>query len=162
MKKETIVEISFDEKDDYISQFNNTKLSNKLSNYIFDECRGKSLSNRITLNVKTSFKINAKEKEEFIKMVHENYATDLKEYTLILRRSNLKKWIIFFIGIVLIYIAYFRGISDNEVISEVILIIAWVAIWEAAYTWLFETDKNRIKAKRLKQLAKCRINFIEN
>ena len=160
MKKETIIEISFDEKDDYISQFNNIKLSNKLSNYILEECRGKSLSNRITLNVKTNFKINTNEKEEFIKMVHENYKTDLQEHTLILRHSNLKKLIIFFIGIVLIYMAYFRGISENEVISEVILIIGWVAIWEAAYTWFFETDKNRIKAKRLKQLAKCRINFI--
>ena len=160
MKKETIIEISFDEKDDYISQFNNIKLSNKLSNYILEECRGKSLSNCITLNVKTNFKINANEKEEFIKMVHENYKTDLQEHTLILRHSNLKKLIIFFIGILLIYMAYFRGISENEVISEVILIIGWVAIWEAAYTWFFETDKNRIKAKRLKQLAKCRINFI--
>ncbi len=160
MKKETIIEISFDGKDDYISQFNNAKLSDRLSNYILEECRGKSLSNRITLNIKTNFKINANEKEEFIKMVHENYKTDLKEYTLILKFSNIKKSIIFFIGIILIYLAYFRGISSNEVISEVILIIGWVAIWEAAYTWFFESDKNRIKAKRLKQLAKCRINFI--
>lgn len=160
MKKETIIEISFDEKDDYINQFNNTKLSNSLSNYILEECRGKSLSNRITLNVKANFKISNKEKEEFIKMVHENYKDDLKEYTLILKHSNLKKIIIFFIGIILIYLSYFKEISSNEVISEVILIIGWVAIWEAAYTWLFESDKNRIKAKRLKQLAKCKINFI--
>ena len=160
MKKETIIEISFDEKDDYINQFNETKLSNNLSNYILEECRGKSLSNRITLNIKANFKISNKEKEEFIKMIHENYKDDLKEYTLILKHSNLKKAIIFFIGIILIYLSYFKEISSNEVISEVILIIGWVAIWEAAYTWFFESDKNRIKAKRLKQLAKCKINFI--
>ena len=159
MKKETIIEISFEEKD-YINQFNNTKLSNSLSNYILEECRGKSLANRITLNVKTNFKISVQEKEEFIKMVHENYKTDLEEYTLVLKHSNLKKILIFFIGIVLIYLSYFKEISNNEVISEVILIIGWVAIWEAAYTWFFESDKNRIKAKRLKQLAKCQINFI--
>lgn len=159
MKKETIIEISFEEKD-YINQFNNTKLSNSLSNYILEECRGKSLANRITLNVKTNFKISNQEKEEFIKMVHENYKTDLEEYVLILKHSNLKKILIFFIGVILIYLSYFKEISNNEVISEVILIIGWVAIWEAAYTWFFESDKNRIKAKRLKQLAKCQINFI--
>ena len=160
MNKETIIAISFDEKDDYINQFNNNKLSNSLSNYILEECRGKSLANRITLNVKTNFKISVQEKEEFIKMVHENYKTDLEEYTLVLKHSNLKKIIIFFIGIILIYLAYFNDIVSNKVISEVILVIGWVAIWEAAYTWLFESNENRIKIKRLKQLAKCQINFI--
>ncbi len=160
MNKETIIEISFDEKDDYINQFNENKLSNDLSNYILDECRGKSLANRITLNVKVNFKMSSKEKEEFKKMIHENYKSDLEEYMLILRHSNLKKMIVFFIGIILIYLHYFKDISDNKVISEVILVIGWVAIWEAAYTWLFENSKNRIKTKRLKQLAKCKINFI--
>ncbi len=160
MNKETVIEISFDEKDDYINQFNENKLSNNLSNYILDECRGKSLANRITLNVKVNFKISSKEKEEFVKMVHENYKSDLEEYMLILRHSNLKKVIIFFVGVILIYLSYFKDIGNTKVISEVILVIGWVAIWEAAYTWLFENSQNRVTIKRLKQLAKCKINFI--
>ncbi len=159
MKKETIINMTFDEKDDYISQFNENKLSNKLSNYILDECRGKPLKNKITLNIKMNYRISNKEKEEFIKMIHNNYKDDLKEYMLILKRSIIKKIIIFFIGVVLIYLAYFKDIMDNEVISEIILIIGWVAIWEVAYTWFFESDKNRIMVKRLKQLIKCNINF---
>ena len=159
MKKETIINMTFDEKDDYISQFNENKLSNKLSNYILDECRGKPLENKITLNIKMNYRISNKEKEEFIKMIHNNYKDDLKEYMLILKRSIIKKIIIFFIGVVLIYLAYFKDIMDNEVISEIILIIGWVAIWEVAYTWFFESDKNRIMVKRLKQLIKCNINF---
>ena len=160
MNNETIIEISFDEKDDYINQFNENKLSNDLSNYILDECRGKSLANRITLNVKVNFKMSSKEKEEFKKVIHENYKSDLSEYMLILKYSNLKKMIVFFAGIILIYLHYFKDISNNKVISEVILVIGWVAIWEAAYTWLFENSKNRVKIKRLKQLTKCKINFI--
>ncbi len=160
MNNETIIEISFDEKDDYINQFNENKLSNYLSNYILDECKGKSLANRITLNVKVNFKMSSKEKEEFKKMIHENYKSDLSEYMLILKYSNLKKMIVFFAGIILIYLHYFKDISNNKVISEVILVIGWVAIWEAAYTWLFENSKNRVKIKRLKQLTKCKINFI--
>lgn len=160
MNKETVIEISFDEKDDYINQFNENKLSNNLSNYILDECRGKSLDNRITLNVKVNFKISSKEKEEFVKMVHENYKSDLEEYMLILRHTNLKKVIIFFVGVILIYLSYFKDIGNTKVISEVILVIGWVAIWEAAYTWLFENSQNRVTIKRLKQLAKCKINFI--
>ena len=159
MKKETIINMTFDEKDDYISQFNENKLSNKLSNYILDECRGKPLKNKITLNIKMNYRISNKEKEEFIKMIHNNYKDDLKEYMLILKRSIIKKIIIFFIGVVLIYLAYFKDIMDNEVISEIILIIGWVAIWEVAYTWFFESDKNRIMVIRLKQLIKCNINF---
>ena len=133
MNNETIIEISFDEKDDYINQFNENKLSNYLSNYILDECKGKSLANRITLNVKVNFKMSSKEKEEFKKMIHENYKSDLSEYMLILKYSNLKKMIVFFAGIILIYLHYFKDISNNKVISEVILVIGWVAIWEAAY-----------------------------
>ena len=118
------------------------------------------MANRITLNVKVNFKISSKEKEEFVKMVHENYKSDLEEYMLILRHSNLKKVIIFFVGVILIYLSYFKDIGNTKVISEVILVIGWVAIWEAAYTWLFENSQNRVTIKRLKQLAKCKINFI--
>ena len=160
MNKETIIEISFDEKDDYINQFNENKLSNNLSNYILDECKGKSLDNRITLNVKVNFKISTSDKEKFVTMIHENYKSDLEEYMLILKHSHLKKIIIFFIGVILIYLYYFQDISHNKVISEVILVIGWVAIWEVAYTWLFENSKNRLTIKRLKQLTRCKINFI--
>lgn len=159
-QKETVIEISFDEKDDYINQFNQQKLSSDLSNYILEECRGKSLSNRITLNMKIKFKITEIEKEELVRMIHGNYKTDLEEYIIILKHSSLKKFIVFLIGIALIYLAYFNSIISSEVIKEIILIIGWVAIWEAAYTWFFESSRNKIRKKRLKQLAKCRVNFI--
>ena len=67
--------------------------------------------------------------------------------------------LIFLLGIIFLYMSYILKI--NFVLSETILIIGWVAIWEAAYAWLFESDKIKIRIKRLKKLSTCDIKFEE-
>ena len=61
------------------------------------------------------------------------------------------------LGVLFLYLYYF--IKINFVLSEMILIVGWVAIWEAVYAWLFVRDKDNIKIKRLKKLANCEIKF---
>lgn len=45
-------------------------------------------------------------------------------------------------------------------IPEIFLIISWVAIYEAIYSFIFVDTKEMIKTKRLKKLTNCKIEFI--
>lgn len=98
-----------------------------------------------------------KYKEEIINKIHNNYKTDLNEQLLMIKYSNIKNFVISLLGILFLYLYYF--IKINFVLSEMILIVGWVAIWEAVYAWLFVRDKDNIKIKRLKKLANCEIKF---
>ena len=39
--------INIDNEDDYINKYNSNNLSNDLSNYIYEECKGKPFNNKI-------------------------------------------------------------------------------------------------------------------
>ena len=152
--------INIDNEDDYINKYNSNNLSNDLSNYIYEECKGKPFNNKIGIIIKCSFKLNEEKQKDIVNKIHNNYKIDLEENLLIIKYSTIKKIAIFLLGILCLYLSYFLKI--NFVLSETVLIIGWVAIWEAAYAWLFESDKNKIKIKRLKKLSTCNIKFEEN
>lgn len=151
--------INIDNEDDYISKYNSNNLSNDLSNYIYEECKGKPFNNKIGIIIKSNFKLNEEKQKDIVNKIHNNYKMDLDENLLILKYSTIKKMLIFLLGILCLYLSYFLKI--NFVLSETILIIGWVAIWEAAYACLFESDKNKIKIKRIKKLSTCDIKFEE-
>ena len=149
--------INIDSKADYTNQYNSNNLSNKLSNYIYEECKGKPINNKVLIIVKATYDISEEEKKDLINKIHNNYKNDLDEHLLMIKYLNIKNVTIFLLGVLFLYLYYF--IKINFVLSETILIVGWVAIWEAVYNWLFERDKNKIKIKRLKKLSICDIKF---
>lgn len=159
MKKELNIKITLDSEDDYRNPFNKGKLSTELSNYIYEECKGEPLNTDILIAIVPSFEMTKKEKEELIDMIRKNYGIDVKEDLLFLERSFIWKTILFLLGVFIVAISYFIKTVDDYVISEVILIIGWVAIWESVYSWIFEDGKKKVEIKRLKRLANCKIEF---
>lgn len=151
--------INIDNEDDYINKYNSNNLSNDLSNYIYEECKGKPFNNKIGILIKSNFKLNEEKQKDIANKIHNNYKIDLEENLLIIKYSTIKKLLIFILGIIFLYMSYVLKI--NFVLSETVLIIGWVAIWEAAYAWLFESDKIKIRIKRLKKLSTCDIKFEE-
>ena len=74
-------------------------------------------------------------------------------------KAKFKKTILFLIGIVLIVIIYY--LSFIEVLSEIILILGWLAIWESVYSFLADSSKDYICIYRLRKLASARIYFLD-
>ena len=74
-------------------------------------------------------------------------------------KAKFKKTILFLIGIVLIIIYY---LSFVEVVSEIILILGWLAIWESVYSFLSDSSKDYIRIYRLRKLASSRIYFVDS
>lgn len=159
MKKETIIEITLDEKSDYQNKFNEKNLSSELSNYIYEECQGTPITNDIKLIIFSNPSFSEEEQKDFYEKVHKNYGVMVKEEELMLENSNYMKWIFFFVGVILVALAYLLQSVQDFILSEVILIVAWLSIWEAASGFFFENNKKRVKIRRLKKLSSCEIEF---
>lgn len=156
---ETIIEITLKEKSDFQNKFNAKNLSNELSNYIYEECQGTAITNDVKLVIFSKFTFSEEEEKDFYEKVHKNFGMMVKEEELLLKYSNYMKGILFFLGVILVASSYLLKNIHDFIISEVVLIIAWLAIWEATNTFLFENNKKRLKIRRLKKLAECEIEF---
>ena len=163
MSKNTInINVTVNDYEDIYNKFNNNILSDDLSKYIYDECKGKSIKNNIKINIMSKIKFDRKQKEKIVDMIRSNYGIDVKENLLYLKYANVIGVILFIIGLLLILI-YNVLINYNLIwLSEIILIIGWLMIWEAVYNYVFFETKKRMKIKRLKKLTNCKINFIED
>lgn len=71
------IEIYLNNKEEYINEFNDKRLSSNLSNYILEECKGIPHKEKLTFLIKTTFNMDDKEKEKFISMLRNNYGRTL-------------------------------------------------------------------------------------
>jgi hypothetical protein len=90
-------------------------------------------------------------------MIRENYGLDVRELYLISDKNKIVSLLCLLFGIMILFV--YVLIDIVPILSEIVLIIAWVLIWEAIYNLLFGEVKNKIQIKRLKKLTKCKIVF---
>lgn len=160
-KKETkIINITLKSLEDAKSIYNDSTLSDGLSNYIYKECLGISIKNTFKIRIKTNFKITEKEKDELVTLIRSNFGLDIQEKLLHKKRETIKQVLLFLIGIFFIFLSNLISLESVFIINEVLLIAGWVQIWEAVYSIFFVDTKNNYSTKRLKQLTTCKIEFI--
>lgn len=158
-QKETIV-LTLDNENIYKNPFNENKLSDALSNYILEECKGFDYNSEIEIHIKTNFDVKREEKINIINMIRTNYGNEIKENDVYMNHL-IRRNILFFLGGCL-FTAYSFLVEDVSVIlSEIILIIGWIGIWEVVYSIFFSESKKRLETKRLRQLANSKIIFFK-
>lgn len=157
---EIIIDITINDLEDITNRFNSKKLSDELSNYIYNECKGNSLKENIKINIHTTKDFTNEEKGKIVDMIRSNYGIDIKENMLYIKYTNIKGIILFIVGIFLICIYNFLNNFELSWIPETLLIISWVVVWEAVYNFIFLETQKRIEIKRLKKLTNCKIDFI--
>lgn len=161
MVKETkYIDITLDNYFDSVSKFNKNTLNEELSNYIFKECIGINLKNKIILRIKPQFNITKEQKESLVDMIRSNYGIDISENLIHIKHENIKKLLLIIIGIVFVLLSEIFSLKNIIIINEVFLIVGWVAIWEAIYSIIFVDLKRKLDIKRLKKLTTCKIEFI--
>lgn len=158
---QTQINIVLNNKNDFYSHFNDTRLSRELSSYIIEECYGENLNNDILINIYHSFQLNSKEKEKMQELIKQNYLVQIQDENYYLKLDNIKELFLFSLGIIFI-ILYYIFFKKLEIISEIILIIGWLSIWESTYNFLFIGTSRKNKITRLTKLSKAKINFYEN
>lgn len=155
--KDNVINISLASKDEYQNPYNKKRLASELSNYLLEESKFISPSEKINIVIKTSFEMGQEEKEELVDMIRNNYGTDVSELIIISKKLKKLDFIIFIMGLIAL-LAYFL-IPIKFIASEVTLIIGWVFIWEATYNFIFKGTKNKFQILRRKQIINGEVKF---
>lgn len=159
-KSKQIILVTLNDKNSYKNPFNDNKLSQDLSDYILDECKGLTYNNELELHIKANFHFSQEEKIKLINIIRSNYGLYIRE-NIIYMDHLIRKNIFLFLGGCLFILLSFALEQVSSVISEIILIIGWVGIWEVVYSAFFSDYKKRMEIKRLKQLTNSKIVFLK-
>lgn len=151
------IEIDIGEKEDYINTYNKNKLSDSLCDYILEEIKNANTKNKITLVINSNFKMDYNEKQKFISMLRRSFGTNVSEIIKISKKKSILNWVTFILGI--IFLLFYFLINKEIVLTEIILIIGWVLIWETTYNMLFGGVETRLKILRRKQIINSKITF---
>lgn len=152
-----IINIELNKKEDYINKFNNKRISADLDNYILNETKTVKLTDKITIEIDSKSKLTEEEQKNLVSMIKLSYKDDLDELLIYEKKIISKAIILMLIGVIIL-LAYY--LSNNLFfVSEFILIIGWLMIWEAADGLIFSRTDNRMKQTRRKQLIHSNIYF---
>ena len=155
--KRNVISVFINDREDIYNKYNENKLSNELGGYIYNQSLPFKLDKNVKIDIKTKFEIDDVEKEKIKKLIKEYFDLGIKETLVYYKFNNIKNIILSVLGILLIIASRFS--SNNYLISEVFLIVGWVAIWEVFDNILLVETKKRFKLKRLKKLKKYNITF---
>lgn len=159
MKKKLQIDITLKSNSHIYNEFNNKQLSENLSNYIYNQCKGSPIKTNIVLNIYYNFDMSNEEKNKIVDAIRENYGLDIKENILKIKYEHIKEIFFIILGALFLIIANFFDYLHTPIIGEIISIFGCVSIWEMAYNIIFVETKIRIKNIRLKKLTKAKIIF---
>ena len=155
--KENIIRINLKNKEDYRNEFNSSKLSSSLSDYILEEAKSINIKQKIKFIIKTDFEMTELEKEELVTMIRNNFGTDVGELHALSKNENLMNLGMLLVGFIIIILYLF--LLKEKLISELASIIGCVFIWEAICNLLFKGVENKLKIIRRKQIIRGKIIF---
>ena len=143
------------------NQFNNSQLSDELSNYILEQFRGIPFKTDVVLNICPNYKMTKSEKTKLVNEIRENYGLDIRENLLMLKLQHLKQLFILFIGLVLIAISHLLLADYYYLLQQFLEIFGWVLVYECFSSLSFINTKLRYQNKRYVKLIKSKIIFTE-
>jgi len=158
MKEKLNINITIDKNTQIFNPYNNEQLSDELSNYIYNSCKGIPTKQNIKINIIHNYKLNEQEKKEIIDGIRSNFGIDIKENILQFKYDLGLELLLILLGTILLILAKLLK-NDTYILQELISIFGCVMIWEAAYNFIFKDIKASIENKRLKKLTEAKINF---
>lgn len=156
------INITISEKKYFVSKYNDEVISNELVDHIQGQLIGEDTKKDLQLNIETKFKLTEQEKDTYTYMLKKEYKERVNDILIESRDSDIKKLILFVVGLLFISGYYFLDLTFSHIISEVLLIFGWVAMWEVAYSLLFLDFKRKKYMKRYNQILKCDVKYNED
>lgn len=151
------VKINIKNKEDYKNKYNENELSSELKQYILDHVKSKNTKQNIKLDIATDFKMDEKEALNLTYMIRRAFGLDVSEIMNISKKRSLKSLFAFILGTIFLLIYSF--VPKQYVVTEIILIIGWVLIWESTYNFLFKNIETKLMITRRKQIIKSKIEI---
>lgn len=154
-----IVEIDLDNREEYINEYDDSKISENLSQYIIDSFR--DIKRNVILSIKFNFKVSSVEKEQVKKMLYRDFKEGLTFADKEIKELDVRNIILFLVGVMLFFLSYFFECMGMNVFSEFFMVVTWVAFWEIAENFLFIRRNLVCRKKKYHKLLKAEI-FVQN
>lgn len=154
----TEINVNLSKRSDFYNTYSNRRINKELQEYIYEECLGEPVKNKIIININTKLKLSKNEKYEMIDAIRRTYGLQVQDELYYYNKGQVIRVILLLLGFIFIIIYYSSIVS---ILKEIILILGWLAIWESIYSFLFDAKKNNLKIMRLKNLSNARIYFNE-
>ena len=141
--------------------FKRFELSDDVCKYIEEIAYMIPISTDIVIEIHCP-KLNSEEKEKMIKAIKNNYGMEIDDADYDVARINKRSIIYGFLGLLILAINLITEKYIGPVLSNLICVIWWVAIWEMVE--LQTIEKSDLKWKRLnyQQLYDAEIKFVES
>lgn len=156
---DNIVEIDLDAKEEYINEYDDSKISENLSHYIIESVH--DVRKNVILKIKFNFQVSSAEKEQVRNMLYRDFKECLTFVNKEIQNLNVRNIILFLVGVILFFLSYFFECMDMNVFSEFFMVVTWVSFWEVAENFLFVRRNLVCQRKKYHKLLESEI-FIRN
>ena len=157
-KREYIIHIDLEGKEDLYDEYNWNILNDKLAKYIDKQVSKSKFENKIIIEINIGTKDEI-DKEKMSKCILEYYSDILAEMRVYEKLSLTRDFLLFTLGVFFLLISNGLQILHISLLTELLNIAGWVAIWEVIYNRLFVLNERKFKKKRAKQILKSEIVF---
>lgn len=156
-----VIPITIDNVDDLYMKHDYRKidLSDQLCNYIEEIAYIVPIEYDIVLEIHSP-EIDEEKQERIRKNFKVNYGMDIDDRDYEIKMSNLKAFIMFLIGIFLMFIAYSLKPYIWDMLSEIIVIAAWVPLWDMIEIVTLENKDLKIERLNKLQLYDAQVTFV--
>lgn len=141
-------------KENFLEEYNENRVSSKMIDYIIDEASHRRIkSYKILIDNKCNLVIDYK------KMITEGLKLEYNKSLQAHRSYDVEQIIFFLIGITLLFLSGI--ITVSRIISQVLIIIAWVPIWKTVEVELLQDRKGIRRRRTIKKLLNSEISIID-
>ena len=150
---EKILEIDINSTNDLFDTYNGKKVSKELIQYMIENFPRMKRNDTLKVIINNNIKGNVRCSELIKKALDD--ASEKSDFRF--HNTNLKQFSFLFLGILALFVA---SVISFDVIKEVVIIGAWVLLWDAVEMEIVDDIVNRKKKNTLKKLLSS--EFIEN
>ena len=154
-----MIEIDLDSRFEYINEFDDSKINDRLHQYILDSII--NVKQDIILNIKFNYQVQQYEIESIDNIFKSSFKEAFVNNEREINKSNLRDLILLILGFLFLIIYCYLENFNVFIFAEFFMVISWVAFWEVVESLLFKKRELVIKNKKYASLldAKIKINY---
>lgn len=150
---EKILRLDLNSKDDLFERYNSNKVSKEVIQYMIDTVPVMKKNDTLKVVINNKIKGNIR-CAELIKQALDE-ACEKNDFRF--RNTNMKQFTFLIMGIIALIVA---SVINWDVLKEIVIIGAWVLLWDAVEMEIVDDISNRKRKRILKKILSS--EFIEN
>lgn len=162
-EKRVVINMTVKDDSNFLSVFSHNDdpvISTEVADFIENNANAAHPKEKLTLRIHSDC-IDEREKTIYARAIKNYYSEKNIANSRAMKRNNVILLILLFLGVAVLAFSIFLSSSlENEVWPEVVDIVAWVLIWEAADIGIFKNSELRTNQKRFYAYEDMKIEYL--